>query len=181
MGSVLRTISDLQDTPRMLRLWIKILIFGNQLTGLCGGSCKRSPIDICGGNGGESYDDESYTTFGPITGVSLTGDLYLDNIQMRYGRAWAPYHGGHGPDTIKYELDDDEKIVKVVAKCGAQNWNGSLATKLWMTTNKDTVIESPGGDDSPVFTYQHEGCYLQWISGRSGAWVDRIVFHWECP
>lgn len=102
----------------------------------------------------------------------------VDAIQITYrtesGQVQAaPKRGGDGGTSHQFILDSDERIIKVT---GAVD---SFVTRLQFTTNKGRISPIYGGTaQHSSFSEEYPGYVLSYISGKCGALVDQIQFHW---
>ena len=67
-----------------------------------------------GGSNGKDWTDgdETYLN-GPITGIEIRHDKYIDSIKIRYGDVWGDEHGWHGGNLKLVNLQPGEDIVGI--------------------------------------------------------------------
>ena len=142
-----------------------------------------------GGPAGGTFDDKSSWKYQKITAIKLEcSDKYMSSIQMKYGDTWGPKHGSVPHCSTKWHcksymktLDaaNDERIESVEMIHGRSWWNVVLIHKAKFNTNKGELITC-GGDTTHSGRKADEwkGYRLQYISGRSGEFVDNLKFHW---
>lgn len=135
---------------------------------------------IYGGSGGSVFTDSNMigTSYASVpNSINLRSGRLLDAIDMTYQTTdktiyQAPRRGGSGGTDHRFQLNPDEKIVKITGRAG------SLIDALQFTTNTGRTSPFCGGNGGTEFTEQHPGYVLWYISGRSGRFVDQIQFHW---
>ena len=144
---------------------------------------------IYGGLGGGPYDDKSSWQYNSITAIRLEcSNIYIHSIQMKYGDIWALKHGGVSPCATDFPCKShtkalnaagDERIESVEMILGKAWWNLGMIYKATFITNKGELIAC-GGDSPPSgrTSESFKGYRLQYISGRSGQFVDNLKFHW---
>ena len=47
--------------------------------------------------------------------------------------------------------------------------------------SSDNIIYGPfGGDGGDYYKFSHPNCRLAYLSGRSGDWLDQLIFYFDC-
>lgn len=136
---------------------------------------------MVGGRGGGNFDDlHDIGTSGINTpkSIHLRCGRYVDSIQMTYQTMderphLAQKRGGNGGSPMQFDLQPNERIVKVII-----SWGHHL-NSLQFFTNTGRVSNVCGRHQTDqVHTEQHRNYVLSYISGRSGTLVDSIQLHW---
>ncbi|XP_054850097.1 zymogen granule membrane protein 16-like [Eublepharis macularius] len=128
-----------------------------------------------GGNGGLRFSHSVDQLDGPITALGIrTNASYITGLLVRYGRKWSDYVGGPSGELQTIMLNPGESITQVSGKFD------SYICKLKFQTNLGRRF-SFGVDVGTSFTAipLFPGAILTYISGRSGAVIDAIGFHWN--
>ena len=107
---------------------------------------------------------------------------------MKYGDKWAEKHGGIPSCTTGYPCKShtktldaaaDERIESVKMVLGKTWWKHFIVFKATFITNKGELIACGGEKPASGKKYEvFKGYRLEYISGRSGQFVDNLKFHW---
>ena len=99
----------------------------------------------------------------------------LKNIfYLRYNNTWGDWHGGTGGSLFSFES-------MVIGANGVETYGNSQVDGL-VFRGKDGTNYGPYGETYGTFwgTDIPSGCSVQYISGRSGWFLDAISFHHNC-
>ncbi|KAL8176630.1 UNVERIFIED_CONTAM: hypothetical protein K2H54_037114 [Gekko kuhli] len=130
-----------------------------------------------GGNGGRRFSQATNQLDGPITLLKIRANpSYITGLQVRYGKEWSEYVGGPSGDLHTIALHPGEGIVQVSVR------SDRYIRKLKFLTNFGRHF-SFGVDVGTSFTALplFPRAVLSYFSGRSGAVIDAIGFHWSVP
>lgn len=138
----------------------------------------KSPL--YGNNGyGKEFDDmtecaEKGLPF-PVGIIVRQGDI-VDQVCFVYDD-FTSKHGGEGGAANSFDLQPDEKIVKV-SGCLARYGNDRLLKTIEFTTDKGRVFStgSPAGGEAPFEYVAKEGYSICALHGRSAQYVGGIGF-----
>ncbi|XP_077170878.1 zymogen granule membrane protein 16-like [Paroedura picta] len=127
-----------------------------------------------GGNGGARFSHSVNQLDGSITAMKIRVGEYITGIQVRYGKEWSDYVGGSSGEWHAFVLQPGEGIIQVSGKFDR------YIRKLSFVTNLGRHL-SFGVDGGTGFTALplFPKAILSYISGRSGAVIDAISFHWN--
>ena len=139
-----------------------------------------------GQQGGRSFDDKSSWQCKNITAIRLECSMYyMHSIQIKYGDTWAEKHGsgrqGCGQNCRNYTktLTTNERITNVKL-LSAKSFGLVFIHRAKIYTNHGELISCGGiGFKADRIYYESQGFRLQYISGRSGDFVDGLRFHWS--
>lgn len=136
---------------------------------------------IYGGSDGSEFNDlnniGSSSRYDPQT-ITIRSGSWINAIQINYRSQSgeiqvAPQRGGNDGTSYQFNLDSDERIIKVTGAFG------SLVTRLQFTTNKGRTSPTYGGSaPDSSFSEKYPGYVLSYISGKCGVLFDQIQFHW---
>ena len=136
---------------------------------------------LIGGSGGGNFDDlhdiGTSAIYTPKV-INLRCGRHVDSIQMTYQTKEEKMHlaqrrGGNGGSLMQFDLQPNERIVKVII-----SWERHI-DHLQFFTNTGRVSNICGRQHSnQVHTEQHRNYVLSYISGRSGTLLDSIQLHW---
>jgi len=152
----------------------------SNLTSVVNATCSRGGpkfiIDTFGGPGGTAFTDAGVASAGLISEVDFrSGDL-VDAIRVRYGTVLGNWHGGIGGVESSFKTrSKDDKILMVFAR------SGQFVDSLTLVTEQSAILGPVGGQGGSPQVFTHQGCYLQYFSGRAGSLIDSLTLHWVCP
>ena len=69
-----------------------------------------------GDGSGSSFNDQGFSSRGPITAVQVFAGAAVDAIQFQYGGAWGPKHGGSGGNHYSASFVEGEYIHQVTGE-----------------------------------------------------------------
>ena len=85
------------------------------------------------------------------------------------------WHGGDGGTERSFTTrSNDDKIRVVFAR------SGQFVDALTMVTDQAAILGPVGGNGGELHVFAHQGCDLNYISGKSGDLIDSLTLHWEC-
>ena len=95
---------------------------------------------------------------------------------LRYDSAWGDWHGGTGGSLATFETE----IINAIGVVG--KWGHGRLVKGLVFKGIDGANYGPYGGTSGTYweTNIPSGCSVQYISGRSGRYLDAISFHHNC-
>ena len=126
-----------------------------------------------GGNGGGKWSDLVVKDNGNITAIELKESGYIKAIRVRYGNTWGDWHGGGG-SLHTFELNPGEHIKAVKGR------KGGAVDGIEFHSSDSQVYGPYGGNGGSPFESSQPHCYLSYLSGAAGAWLDSLTFHFIC-
>lgn len=144
---------------------------------------KKLPIkssQLCGGEGGESFDDGFHKK---IIEIGVNSGAIVDSISLLYFGGQSVLLGGEGGDEMKLTLRGDEYVVEInvryskVVQC--LTFKTNLGRVLGPCGGKGGLLLPGGmGGKEKTISAPGEGYGLKGIKGRKGKYLDAIGFHW---
>ena len=64
----------------------------------------------------KAWSDETLSSSGEITSISLWYSTKIDGVRMKYGDSWAQTHGATDRDLMEYTMDPGTKIISAQVK-----------------------------------------------------------------
>ncbi|XP_024079469.2 zymogen granule membrane protein 16 [Terrapene carolina triunguis] len=128
-----------------------------------------------GGGGGKRFSHSGNQLDGPITALRVRVNwLFIVGLQVRYGSQWSDYVGGSWGDLEEIFLHPGESVVQVSGKYKL------YLRRLVFTTDRGRHF-SFGKDTGTSFNAAplHPRTVLRYLSGRAGALIDALGFHWD--
>ncbi|XP_015275248.1 PREDICTED: zymogen granule membrane protein 16-like [Gekko japonicus] len=128
-----------------------------------------------GGTGGTRFSHSLNQLDGSITALKIWADSSsIKGLQVKYGKEWSDLVGSSSGDLQTIELRPGEAITHVSGKAD------SYIRKLKFLTNLGRRFTC-GADTGTSFTALpvFPRAVLSYFSGRSGAIIDAISFHWN--
>ncbi|XP_060112804.1 zymogen granule membrane protein 16-like [Heteronotia binoei] len=128
-----------------------------------------------GGTGGMRFSQATNQLDGPITALKIWADSsYIIGLQVQYGEEWSDLVGSSTGELGTIELRPGEDFTHVSGKAD------SYIRKLKFLTNFGRRF-SFGGDEGTSFIAHplFKKAVLSYFSGRAGAIIDAISFHWN--
>merc|ERR1712025_164544 len=93
-----------------------------------------------------------------------------------------PFGGSGGsPWTDGGEVHLNGDISSISFRSGVMGKAGSSIDELEFITDDGALLGPVGGGGGANWVSTFPGCYLAYLSGSAGDWLDSITLHWECP
>ncbi|XP_052782041.1 zymogen granule membrane protein 16-like [Mya arenaria] len=157
---------------------------------LCFVTHARSAHTITGGttigsdNIGDTlvrFNDRAHWSHGRITAIRMLCGQYLLALSIQYNGQWAPQHGFWNPEcatnqtwTPVYSFGPDEWITR------ASLTGEAYVSSVTFTTNKQQSLETCGIPATSTTSISVlEGGKLEYVTGMSGCYFDRLQLHWS--
>ncbi|XP_020223990.1 jacalin-related lectin 19 [Cajanus cajan] len=145
-----------------------------------GKSRKKSvTVGTWGGNGGNSWDDGSFTG---VREVKLVYDHCIDSIQVVYDRNGKAFtgekHGGVGGNkTAEIKLQFPDEFLTSVSGhyCPVVGGGSPVIRSLTLKSNRRT-FGPYGVEEGTPFSFSIDGGYVVGFKGRSDWYLDAIAF-----
>ena len=141
-----------------------------------------------GGPLGRSFDDKSLWQYQGISAIRLECSKdRMFSIQMKYGDTWTTKHGGNGRiggcyhscNAYTRTLAEDERITRVKMRIAPHGWGENFISGATFYTDRGELITCGKMSPGPGVTIAvSQGHQLQFISGKWGAVVNKLRFHW---
>lgn len=132
-----------------------------------------------GGNGGNSWDDGTFTG---VREIKLVYDRCIDSIHVVYDRNGKPFtaekHGGDGGNKtaeIKLQFPDEFLVSVSGYYCPVVRGGSPVIRSLSLKSNRRTF--GPYGiEEGTPFTFSIDGGYVVGFKGRSDWYLDALAF-----
>jgi len=123
---------------------------------------------------------------GPITAIRVRSGDILDGLNFYYGndKNAGNYFGNDGGDQHLINLKEGEHIKDFTlyhGVCCSNHFYGNIISRFVITTSAGRTFAYGKREGTiKAISAEDEGCYIEYISGNVGRFIQSLTPHWKC-